>query len=410
MGRESRLVSPQVDKISGQKLSEPTGFRVAVLTSTRFHMFDLARQLRLLGHDVSLLTGYPKWRLDPDLQDIAITHPYVVTPLVASYRFRVPLPGFLRWRLEHLARRDLSSWARQYLKGVKVLDALSSWGLEAGKFIQDNGGIHICNRGSTHMLHRKRMLEEEYRLWGIAPPVGFGTWNVDRELAEYEEADAIVVPAHFAKSTFVAQGIEENRIFVCPYGVELSLFAPRPKEDSRFRVIFVGSFAIGKGIGYLLEAVRPLVQGGHAELWLVGGPSPEAQDLLTRHRDLFIDKGFHPRRELSWFFSQADVMVLPSIDEGFGLVLAQAMACGVPVIASDHTGAKDLFTDGQEGFVVPVRDPGAIREKIQWLLDHPQARQEMAAAALQRVKQLGGWRTYGEKCSSMYAKLLSSRS
>ncbi|MGC1678254.1 MAG: glycosyltransferase family 4 protein, partial [Candidatus Binataceae bacterium] len=108
-------------------------------------------------------------------------------------------------------------------------------------------------------------------------------------------------------------------------------------------------------------------------------------------------------------YSQASVLVLPSLEEGLALVQAQAMACGVPVIATTNAGAEDLFTDGVEGFVVPIRDPDAIASKLVYLYEHPEARDAMGAAALARVRELGGWNSYGEKMAVMYQSALADR-
>jgi len=86
-------------------------------------------------------------------------------------------------------------------------------------------------------------------------------------------------------------------------------------------------------------------------------------------------------------------------------VLAQAMACGLPIISTTNTGAEDLITNGVQGFIVPIRSPESIREKIQWMLDNPAQRDQMAAAALERVKTLGGWDRYGDAVQSVYNQL-----
>ncbi len=377
---------------------------LAILALTRFHMFDLARVLRQLGCRVRLLTGTPRFKIDEDLKDIARIRPWLVGSLALAQRLGVRLP-YQRW-WEWASWSDLARWARRHLKGVRLLDALSNCGLEAGRFVKENGGAYICNRGSSHILYQKRILEEEHARWG-APPPDFPQWVADREMEEYETADAVVVPSTFTRRTFLEMGVPPEKVYLCPYGVDLSFFQPLPKEDGIFRVLFVGGFSNRKGIGYLFEAVRPLVQAGRMEVWLIGGPNPEAREVLARNRDLYINQGWHPRKELSWFYSQGSVLVLPSIEEGLALVQAQAMACGLPVIATTNTGAEDLFTDGMEGFIVPIRDPLAIREKIEWLLDHPQEREEMGRAALCRVQSLGGWRTYGEKCLAMYRQVMA---
>lgn len=384
------------------------GLITAILTPTRFHMFDLARALAPFGWEVRVLSGVPPWKVERDLGYNAHSHPWLVVPLFLLNSMDPRLPFSLG--LHYLARVELSTWARRHLHGVEVLDALSGWGLEAGRFVQQNGGVYVCNRGSSHILHQQQVMGEEHTRWSVPPSPGFPDWGVKRELAEYATADGIAVPSHFVKRTFVEQGVPPGKVYVCPYGVELSLFKPLPKEDGKFRVLFVGAFSIRKGIGYLLEAVRPLVKAGQIEVWLVGGANPEAGKILADNDDLFINKGLQPRSRLSWYYSQGSVLVLPSIEEGLALVQAQAMACGLPVITSPETGAADLFTDGQEGFIVPSRDPLAIRDKIEWLLANPEGHAAMGQAARQRVGDLGGWQTYGKKCAAMYQELLARKS
>lgn len=378
--------------------------RIGISSIGRFHMFDLARQLIRLGQDVSLFTGYPRFKIDRDLQPFTKTHSIWVLAEHLRRRFP-PAPKTTWWADRGLA--DFGPWLARSIGSLEIdiLDAIAGTGLEAGRILHQEGKPWVCNRGSTHILTQKQLLEEEHARWQVRRPY-FSAEGLDRCLTEYAEADAIVAPSTFVKRSFVEQGVSADKMYLCPYGVDVSMFHPQPKEDDRFRVLFVGSYSVRKGIGYLFEAVRPLVQKGIVELWLVGSADTEARDILRRNSDMFIDKGPHPRSELFWFYSQASVLVLPSVEEGLAMVQAQVMACGLPVIATTNTGAEDLFTDGVEGFIVPIRDPKAIRDKIQWMLDNPVKRQEMGHAALQRVQSLGGWDTYGERCLAMYREVL----
>jgi glycosyltransferase involved in cell wall biosynthesis len=95
--------------------------------------------------------------------------------------------------------------------------------------------------------------------------------------------------------------------------------------------------------------------------------------------------------------SRSHVLVLPSVEEGLALVQGQAMACGCPVVATAATGAEDLFTDGVEGFIIPDRDTGALALRLQQLADNPDLQQQLSAAALARVQQIGGWDRYGDQ-------------
>ena len=114
-----------------------------------------------------------------------------------------------------------------------------------------------------------------------------------------------------------------------------------------------------------------------------------------------------PQAQLKDLFSRSHALVLPSIEEGLALVQAQAMACGCVVVGTAHTGAEDLLTDCQEGFVVRIRDASAIAARLQQLADAPAKRAEMGQRALNRVRALGGWQQYGDQAVAMYREVLA---
>jgi glycosyltransferase involved in cell wall biosynthesis len=384
--------------------------RIGIGTTTRFHMFDLARELRRSGDDAQVFTALPGWKVDAELRDAAHTHP----SRLVLWRAAARVPGLRdsnRW--ENDTFRDFGRWFGRMATRARldVVDALDGLGLEAGTATQQRGGVWILNRGSAHILTQRQLLVDEHERWGQPMPGSyFDPWMVERGLAEYAAASAIVVPSHFAKRSFVDRGIDSARVHVCPYGVDLGMFKPEPRQDQKFRALFVGAQSIQKGIGYLFDAVRPLVQAGAMELWLVGAPTSDGRPILDRNTDLFTHHGVQPRSRLAWFYSQASVLVVPSVQEGLALVQAQAMACGIPVIATVNSGAEDLFSNGVEGFIVPPRDAGAIRERLQFLLDNPRRLRDMGAAALNRVQSLGGWARYGRLCRDVYRKVATGSS
>jgi glycosyltransferase involved in cell wall biosynthesis len=127
---------------------------------------------------------------------------------------------------------------------------------------------------------------------------------------------------------------------------------------------------------------------------------------MLRRRGLWLDEikvlGHVNQAELKNIMSISHVLVLPSVQDGFGMVMAQAMACGCPVIATHNTGAADLFTDGQEGYIVPIRDVDALAKRMQFLADNPDIQVAMADKAMLRVQKLGGWHGYGEQAVTIY--------
>jgi starch synthase len=112
---------------------------------------------------------------------------------------------------------------------------------------------------------------------------------------------------------------------------------------------------------------------------------------------------------LAQAYREASVFVLPTVEEGLALVLGEALSFGVPVIATDNSGAADLFESGREGFIVPIRDPAAITEKLQNLADDPALRERMSEAARGRAQTLQGWQSAGEKLVETLTNLAGKR-
>jgi alpha-maltose-1-phosphate synthase len=176
-----------------------------------------------------------------------------------------------------------------------------------------------------------------------------------------------------------------------------------------FDILFVGAMSLRKGVQYLLQAFKRL-QHPRKSLTFAGARNQDFIALM-KERSLWPTDarvlGHVPQHLLKLVMGRSHVLVLPSIEDGFGLVQAQAMACGCPVVSTEHTGAADLFCDGKEGFIVPVRQPEAIAASLQRLADDPALRLGMSKAAVARVKQLGGWRDYGNQALAIYESTLA---
>ena len=214
---------------------------------------------------------------------------------------------------------------------------------------------------------------------------------------ELRRADAVIVASTFTQSTLAAAPDGHAPVHVVPYG------APEPVPtgervgghprgaDGRLRVLFAGSLGQRKGLSYLLDAVGRL--GSRVELTLLGSKTVEGCAPLDRavreHR--WIPTA--PNAEVLAEMSRHDVLVFPSLFEGFGLVIPEALSRGLPVITTPHTAGPDLLDDGVDGFLVPIRSAEAIAEKLELLLLDPARRQEMSRAALRKAAQLS-WQTH----------------
>jgi glycosyltransferase involved in cell wall biosynthesis len=379
--------------------------KVFIGSAGRFHTFDLARQMERLGNLGRVYTAYPKWKVDGIPVHKVSSFPWLLVPQIVFGRagFRSVQCGLNRVVIETFDR-----WMARNLESCDVFHCLSSFGVKSHSLARAKGTLTVCDRGSSHIVYQDRILRQEYLHRGIDFS-GIDQWTIDRELAEYESCDLVIVPSTFAYNSFIEMGVSATKLRKISYGVDLSLFRPIVKADRVFRVIYVGVIGLRKGVPYLLDALRRL-DLPRFEVWFIGSVLPEIQPFLQRCEGQFRYLGVIPRRELYKYYSQASVLVLPSLEEGLALVQAQGMACGLPVIATANTGAEDLFTDGVEGFIVPIRDPQSIRDKILYLYENPDKRDQMAAAALSGVRSLGGWDTYGDQMAECHRLNVDARS
>ena len=253
-------------------------------------------------------------------------------------------------------------------------------------------------------LHREessRFPELSASLTAIHEP----TWKLERKETEVRLADRIFVASQITQQSLLAEGIDRDKITVIPYGAPLEYFQPQPQPNHPFRVLYVGRVAPHKGVHYLLQAWQELQLPG-AELVLVG-VNDFPKHWLSRYQDSFQYVPSVPHAELNAYYSSASVLVLPSLIEGFGMVVLEAMACGIPAITTMNVGSADCLTSGETGFVLPIRDVEALKAKLEWCYRHPQQLREMGQAAWHKAQQLT-WEAYRQTLSACVREMVQS--
>lgn len=372
--------------------------KIVQATFGTFHHFDLAHEMLRRGYLERIYSTFPWQRLRREgiPREKVETFPWIHTARFLLGRYGLG-PSRAMSHLDYANALTFDRWIGNRIPECDALIALSGAALSSGKMVQSRGGVSICDRGSTHRRFQERIVREEYQRWGVDYRIQDAR-EMAREEQIYEQADAIVVPSHVAARTFAQNGVDSAKVHVIPYGVRLERFSKvaDPPKDS-FEVLYVGGLSLRKGIPYLLQAFADL-KHPRKRLRVIGAGSSEISRLLPKLPTENVEfLGALPQSELIEHMSRSHVMVLPSIEEGLALVQGQAMACGCPIIATTATGSEDLFSDGVEGFIVPVHDNAALSQRLQQVADDPIQRERMSEACLQRVVHLGGWRDYGDK-------------
>jgi starch synthase len=215
-----------------------------------------------------------------------------------------------------------------------------------------------------------------------------------RKDAELDLAEVVVCASSFVKSSLTKRRWPASRLRVLPYGVTAPAIRPSiARRPGPLRLLYAGAIGPHKGIHHLFQALSDLPERAF-DLTLAGDWIPGFRRWIERRfRVPFRYGGRLPASGLSAEYHSADVLLFPVLRDGFGLVLVEAMAHGVPVIASTSCAAPDLIRDGVEGLIVPPASPVRIREAIETLLERPQLVPAMSDAAYRLSRRLT-WESY----------------
>ncbi len=386
--------------------------KVIISCMSKFWALHLAEQLDKRNHLHKLLTAFyskkriviPEVRKDSEEIDPSKVITNILPVLIGKLLNKFPL-------VNHMFHYNYSSklfdeWAKSKLDKCDVLVIWSDVATHTLKTAKKYSLATVLERGSTHILFQKEILEEEYKRYGLQiKPIDARVINDD--LANYSIADYISIPSKFAKQTYIERGITSQRLIQVPFGVDLETFRPIPKEDNIFRVVFVGALCLRKGVHYLLEAYSQL-KLRNAELMFIGPVSSEIVQFMKKYEGCYKHVGKIPHLELYKYLSQGSVFILPSIEEGLAMVIPQALSCGLPVICTTNTGAEDIVTDGKEGFIIPIRSVEQIKEKILYLYEHSQERAIMGKLAREKAELDLSWEKYGQRMIQEYERILTA--
>ena len=276
-----------------------------------------------------------------------------------------------------------------------------------GAYILKNcqSNINIIERHSIHIKEQNNLLQEEYKL----NSKNYTFSNINDQLFEYESSSYVMTPSEFVKDSFIKNLFDSNKVIVNPLGCNLSAFKCIEKTDSTFRIITCGIASLRKGIHYLLQAFNELKKEIEIEWWHIGSVTKEMEKLINNNKSKNIYlKGTVNKYELYKYYSQGSVFILPSVEDGFGMVILEAMACGLPVICSENTGIRNILSyDGDEGFIVPIREPKSIKNKIEFLYKNEHIRKSMAKKAFKLVHKKFTWDHYGDRYSTFLHNVLN---
>ncbi|QRN84062.1 glycosyltransferase [Chloroflexota bacterium] len=296
-------------------------------------------------------------------------------------------------------------------------------------------GMILKERWQVPMLQMFHTLGLMKQQIGRTPEEREGQERVDGELAVMQASDRIIA----ATEAEVGQleqlyGVNRRKVSIVPPGVDTHHFYPIPMDEAKEAIgispkdrmaLFVGRIEPLKGVDTLIRAMAILkekcVQYICPHYLVIIGGDPEGHperdesemgrlQILARSLgldDIVFFLGRRGQDTLPYYYSAAEVVVMPSHYESFGMVALEAMACGTPVIASRVGGLAHLVKDGETGFFVPAQDPEALADKLRLLFMTHDLREEMGRQAVAYAQKLR-WETITDQIAEIYQQLLKS--
>jgi alpha-maltose-1-phosphate synthase len=297
-------------------------------------------------------------------------------------------------------------WASRHLPASRIFHGLTGVSLASLKQAKKQGSLTILESPMVHLQYWQEQVMTECNYFGVrqrdcgailpAP-------MIRRAEGGYDRCDRIQVLSSAARRSFELMGYAHKAVVILP-GIDHHFYRPpyAPRASRPFRACFVGRGELAKGLGDLLEAWKRLALP-NAELLLIGEMLPEMNTLLKKYpgRDIRFE-GKLPPDVVARRYRESNILVFPSVNEGLALVLLEAMASALPVVATSASGAEDCITEGKDGFVVPDRNVDALAEKILWCYRHPDELAAMGRAARAKIEQQFTLSHYEERQIALY--------
>lgn len=370
--------------------------KINIFSPGRFHVCDLARELDKNGFDVKFYSFVPAKRAEkfglPRRCSCSLL--ILMSPFLALERVLFKRSGWAK-RLSISVQDWLSSMV---MRKCDICIAMSGNYIQTPKKAKKQGALVIIERGSKHIVEQKAILDDNPNNKNLSVP-GF---NYYRELESYQIADYIAIASQHVARSFYKHNYPKEKLFINPYGVDLSMFKPLSKVEKKYDVIMVGGWSYRKGCDLIVGALKDT-------------------DLKFLHVGAIVDVEFPTlpnfthvdsvdQTSLVNYYNMAKIALLPSREEGLAMVQAQAIACNLPLVGSVDSGAEDLKDLVEYPEYITIIDkytPECVKNAID--------------CGLEKYNQLGGkvyagsaienltWTAYGKRYAKFLKNIVSAK-
>jgi len=324
---------------------------------------------------------------------------------------RARVPQVIRERMFYRLFFLWRNWAfRQQVPRANVVQCIMGFGREFFERPAFKDTLKVVDCPNSHPVSQYGNWQRECDLWCPGEQVPIPRWMFARMTRELRFADVVLCPSLFVKDSMIRNGIPEERCLLNPFGVDTKTFTPRSAVPERARFIVVGTICLRKGHQYLFRAFEAIrKENPTAELVCVGDYKVDFRQEQKRWHGNFIHIQHLPHAELSEELKKCTAFVMPSCEEGLARVIPEAMAAGLPIIATYESGATTLVKNGISGIIVPAAQVEPLAAAMRLLADDRALNRQMGLASYEAGARNNSWQEYGDRLLEDYARRLQGR-
>lgn len=326
------------------------------------HNLFLLEALKKCCHQVTAYGYWPYfnkafYRDNKEVEKFSLKEPDSISKWIWRIHNKLPFLFQKPWHLDVY----YSQYERWLIRNISLGDSTLLWAwsqvsLDVMKEFKKSGkGRIILEYPMIHPVTWNETIAQEAQKFYSSSAKKFYSFFTDRMIGKMEEeialADVVVVLSEFAKQSFIERGVPAQKLAKVLLPINFPVKCKKYSSKEKTIFLYVGRIELWKGVQYLIEAFNGIKEN-QTELWLVGTVLPEMKGFIGKLDNPNIKVlGFKTKDQLADIYAQADVMVFPSLQDSFGMVLLEAMSYGLPVIASTHSAAPDIIQHGTEGFI-----------------------------------------------------------
>lgn len=381
--------------------------RIQISSHLKWHLHHTARAFERRG----VLSGY--WVSNANISGVSSSLYHRVWPyhLLKKPFYHLPFPQLDEWsRWWVLWAYD--AWVQRQVLQKNCNVVMGPMGACTPIFQlarkTSRSILRVCEAPNSHPIHYSETWQRECDQFAPGYRIPHPHWAVRRASLELEQADLVLCPSQFVRDTMVGHGVAAEKCVIRHFGVDTSLFRPRHVIPAEPVFVCVGSITVRKGHPYLLRAFASFKQQfPAARLICVGGIRPDMDKEWRQWSHLVEHHPFLSQEQIADRLAQATAFILPSIEEGFARVLSEAMAAGLPIIATHESGITTIAEHGISAWIIPSRSTEAIVDAMHQLHTDASLNRRVAEHALEIGRAKNTWQDYADDLIEMISTFVS---